>query len=124
MSASADAVLVQLNKWKSDSALLYLFFQGGGMTAWCIGVLSHVSSAELHFRMKHGDGQDLLFAMNIHTARFEWPDASDAPQFFATKPRGSFGKTLVMHLEPGGPSSTVKGRVALAEFYPETLNIN
>jgi hypothetical protein len=121
MTSSADDVLAQLTKWKGDSTNLFLFFQGGGLTAWCVGALAHVSSAELHFGIKSVEGKELLFAINIHSARFEWPDASEGPQFFSTKPRGSFGKILVIHLQPGGPST--KGRVALAEFFPDTIDL-
>ncbi len=122
MTSPADVALAQLNKWKSESASLYLQFSGGGLTAWCVGVLQHVSSAECHFGMKDVNGKDLLFAINVHSARFEWPDTSEGrAQFFSTKPRGSFGKTLVIHLKPGG--SSTKGRVAIAEFFPHTIDV-
>jgi len=91
------------------------------MTAWSVGVLQHVSSAELHFGMNDVDGKDLLFAINVHSARFEWPDTSEGrAQFFTTKPRGSFGKTLVIHLQFG---PFITGRAAIAEFFPDTIDV-
>src|ERR1700674_1119070 len=97
MSSSAE-VFAQLGKWKIGPAKLYMSWAISGVSGWCIGVLKHVASSELHSGIDTIDRKDFLFVINVHSTyqpQFRFVDNRDAWQFFAPqRERSEFGKTL------------------------------
>ena len=121
MSSSAE-VFAQLSKWKSGSAKLYMSWAISGVLGWCIGVLKHVASSELHFGIDTIDRKDFLFVINVHSTyqpQFRFVDNREAWQFFAPqRERSEFGKTLEIMLRGSG-ADEYGGKVILAEVFPK-----
>src|ERR1700687_39880 len=113
MSSSAE-VFAQLGKWKISPAKLYM--------GWCIGVLKHVASSELHFGIDTIDRKDFLFVINVHSTyqpQFRFVDNREAWQFFAPqRDRSEFGKTLEIMLRGSG-ADEYGDKVILAEVFPK-----
>jgi len=118
MSSSTEDFPDKLKEWKSASASLFLHATLGGMTVWAVGVLKHVSSAELHFGIEGIEGTDFLVTVNLSEARLAWVDNRDIPQFFSVgRPKTTFGKVLEIRLRGR------EGRIVFAELFPDTFDV-
>ncbi|MGB6430947.1 MAG: hypothetical protein WBF06_10180 [Candidatus Acidiferrales bacterium] len=111
MRSSPEEALSQLNKWKSESATLYVA-STGLLTFWFVGRVSHASLAESHFCIESINPKDFLLSINLHHASFEFSDArfDEYHQFFSPqRAQIDFAAMLIVHLENGT-------RVAIAEL--------
>jgi hypothetical protein len=121
MSSSSEA-FAQLNEWKSRSAKLFMHWSFSTAHGWCVGLLKHVSSSELHFGIDTIDGKDFLFVINVHATynpRFSFVDNREAWQFFAPRrERSEFGKGLRIDLQVDA-SGESQGKIILAEVFPK-----
>lgn len=115
MDSSALA-LEQLNKWKTASKSLLLSIASEGITVWCVGVLHHVSRAELHFGSKLVSEEDLLFTLNLHDAKFLFVEDGPIQLFPHARFKGTFGSVLQITLRPGA-------RVTLAELLSDVIEM-
>jgi hypothetical protein len=106
-----DAERAQLREWKNASTKLYLESDGGGLVAWCVGRLTDVSDAVLHFGVDGMDRGDLLFGINVHDAHFSFLGKCES---IAPPNAGhNFGLALQILLLPGKKGSS---KVVLAEL--------
>jgi hypothetical protein len=121
MNTSTEA-FAQLDNWKSKSTKLFMYWAISSASGWCVGVLMHTSSSELHFGIEGIDGKDFLFVVNVHSTynpRFRFLDTRENWPFFAPqRERSEFGKVLEisLHVDQLGES---KGKVLLAELFPD-----
>ena len=120
---SSSEALAQLNEWKSRSAKLFMYWAMSGVTGWCVGVLMHVASSELHFGIETINGKDFLFVINVHPTyqpRFRFVDNRESWQFFAPqRERSEFRKALEINLHVDARSGESSGKVILAEVFPK-----
>jgi hypothetical protein len=116
---STEEFVAHLSKWQKASTPLFFQSMSGGVTTWCFnGVLHHASSAELHFGLATVDGRDLLFVVNVHSARFRWVDNREAWQFFSVgRSKTVFGLVLEIMLKPGA-------KVIIAEQFREAIEVS
>ena len=84
MRSSSEEAVSQLNKWKSESANVFVSTTGL-VTLWFVGRISHASSAELHIQIPGIDSKDFLLSVSLHQARFEYRDRRERLEFW--KPR-------------------------------------
>jgi hypothetical protein len=72
----------------------------------------------LAFPRRTADGTDLLFVLNVHSARFRWLDNREAWQFFSVgRSKTMFGLVLEIMLKPGA-------KVIIAEQFPEAIEVS
>ena len=109
MRSSSEEAVSQLNKWKSESARVFVTTTGR-VTFWLVGRISHTSSAEVHIEIPGIDSDDFLLSISLSGARFEYRDGREGAEFWRPQ-RGEreFESMLEVRLEDGE-------RIVLAEL--------
>jgi len=109
MRSSSEEAESQLNKWKSESARI--FVSTTGRVTFCfVGRILHVSSAEVHIEIPGIDSSDFLLSISLRGAEFEYRDRRESPEFWRLPwHEGQFESMLEVRLEDGR-------RIVLAEL--------
>ena len=100
MRSSSEEAVMQFQKWKDESARIFVS-STGLTTFWFVGRVSHAAS-EVHLEIHGIDAKDFLFSINLHNASFEYRDSRE--EIAGWKPQRSsadFDSALQVRLKDG-----------------------
>lgn len=110
MRSSSEEAVSQLNKWKSESASVFVSTTGR-LTFALVGRISHVSS-EVHIEIPGIDSKNFSLSISLRGATFEYRDRREFPDIWIWRPQRDereFESMLEVRLEDGK-------RIVLAEL--------
>jgi hypothetical protein len=101
MRSSSEEAVSQLNKWRSESAKVFVSMTGL-VTLWLEGRVSHASSAEVHVEIPGIDVKDFKLSFSLRRAGFEYRDRREPLEFWKPqRDESEFESVLEIRLQDG-----------------------